>query len=369
MKPYSLMALLAILLPWACQEKAPSTFSAEIDTFYRDSFPETEPGAAVLAMKGDSIVFAKGYGLADLQSGEKITSATLFNTGSISKTFVAYGILILEEEGALSLEDSIGRYFPDFENREIARRVQLKHLLSHTSGLPDIREVDKNRDFFLSAKDEENWAPIQKADSLNFEPGQRFEYSNPAFNALALIIEQVSGQKWQDFIRERIFVPAGMPNSTITDGPHPQEGVAHAYQQVDGEYQEYDYGEYPTFAAAGNGGVWSSAEELARYELAIRRGAFLPDTAIEESRQIFEPANWADTIPPAIGWSWFITPPAPPHEKKIVYHTGSQGGFRAFHLSIPEKEILYVALFNRPAEVEPFMDKGVALMEKYGWLE
>src|SRR5207344_1693813 len=129
----------------------------------------------------------------------------------------------------------------------LAKKIKIHHLLTHSSGLPDIRNVQGDSIFFLTAKDEENWAPIKKADSLEFEPGERFHYSNPAFNGLALVIEKVSGMKWQKFIRERIFKPAGMSSSVITDGAYPSQGVAHGYRIVEGKFQEYDYGEYPTF--------------------------------------------------------------------------------------------------------------------------
>ena len=229
-------------------------------------------------MINDSIVFSKGYGLADLETRDPITPKTLFNLGSISKTFVANGILLLAEQGKLALEDSIIKYFPEFRDKSIAQKVKIKHLLTHTSGLPDIRDVASDTVFYLTAKDAENWYPITKADSLLFEPGSQFEYSNPAYNGLALIIEKVSGMKWQQFIAEQIFKKAGMQQSTITDGPHPESGVSHAYVMNKGEWTQDDYGEEPTFAAAGNGGVWSSVEELAQYERAIRN-ACLPSTA------------------------------------------------------------------------------------------
>lgn len=367
---FALCFLILTPLLWACKEAPPAaTFSSELDALFQSELEEYGPGGAVLVMKGDSMIFAKGYGLADLETGEKITPNTLFNTGSISKTFTAYGILKLRDAGALSLEDSLPKYFPDFDNPEIARKVKIKHLLAHTSGLPDLRKTEEDSVFYLTAKDRENWEPIKRAQALNFEPGERYEYSNPAFNGLALIIEQVSGRKWQDYVHQEIMLPAGMASSTITDGPHPQEGVAHAYEKVNGQYREYDYGEYPTFAAAGNGGVWSSVNELTKYELAIRQGAFLNEATIAESRTVYEPENRADSLPPFLGFSWFINEPTPPLNVRRVFHTGSQGGFRAFHLSIPEKEILYVALFNRPVEVEAFMEKGLKLMAKYGWLE
>ena len=260
----------------------------------------------MLVKRGHVTVFLRSYGLADLGTKEKITGNTLFNLGSVSKTFVSNGILILKENGKLSLDDNISMYFDDFKNRDIAEKLKIKHLLSHTSGLPDNRDVDNNFDFFLSAKDEENFAPVKQADTLNFEPGERFEYSNPAFNGLALIIEKVTGQPWQKFITDSIFLPSGMVNSKITDGPYPQEGVAHGYELKDGKYIESDYGEYPTFAAAGNGGVWSSVTELALYEKALEQNVFLSKELTDESRTVFKPENWAGASDPFIGYSWFM---------------------------------------------------------------
>ena len=206
----------------------------------------------------------------------------------------------------------------------------------------------------LTAKDEENWAPILQADSLDFEPGSRFEYSNPAFNGLALIVQQVSGKKWQDVVKEKIFRPSGMTTSTITDGSYPDAGVAHGYLRSGQSFIEKDYGEEPTFAAAGNGGVWSSVEELARYENALRNAVFLNKGTIDLSRSITRYSNWSDSLPPFIGYSWFISQSQ--DGTKIISHTGTQGGFYADFVSIPEKEFLYVVLCNRPFPRKEFRE-------------
>ena len=171
----------------------------ELDDYFKQQVPADEPGVAVLIARGDGILFSKGYGVSDMTTKEPITTKTLFNLGSISKTFVANAILLLQEQGKLSVEDSIFRYFPGFRNKKLAQKIKIKHLLSHTSGLPDNRQVSKDTLFYLTAKDAENWYPVTQTDTLVFEPGERFEYSNPAFNGLALIIEQVSGMKWQKF--------------------------------------------------------------------------------------------------------------------------------------------------------------------------
>ncbi len=367
--------LLSLFMTGCNSYKSADNLARELDSLLVKEFNADEPGGSVLVKKGHVTVFLRSYGLADLDTKEKITGNTLFNLGSVSKTFVSNGILILKENGRLSLDDSISMYFDDFKNREIAGKVRINHLLSHTSGLPDNRDVDNNFDFFLSAKDEENFAPVKQADSLNFEPGERFEYSNPAFNGLALIIDKVTGQPWQKFITDSIFLPSGMVNSKITDGPYPQEGVAHGYELKDGRYIESDYGEYPTFAAAGNGGVWSSVTELAQYEKALEQNIFLGKELTDESRTVFRPQNWAGASDPFIGYSWFIGEKQFLDEENntgvnLIYHNGDQGGFRAFYIVIPDKDILFIGLFNRPPDdLNKIIREGIALLEKNNWLE
>jgi CubicO group peptidase (beta-lactamase class C family) len=368
--------LTTCLLVASCSTKqSGKNMLAGLDSLLTAEFRADEPGGALLVMKGDSIVYTKCIGLADLKSREEITPNTLFNLGSISKTFVANGILILEEEGRLSLSDPVSRYFPEFKSREIAEAVTITHLLTHTSGLPDNRPVSENPEYFITAKDYENFAPVMQAEKLVFSPGERYEYSNPAFNGLALIIEKVTGQQWQQFISERIFAPAGMTASTITDGPHPEEGVAHAYEMVNGVWAESDYGEFPTFPAAGNGGVWSSLKELTLYGKALKGNLFLGRELTEKSMTVWKPDNWAGVEPPFIGYSWFIGEGQVLGEAnnfgvRMVYHTGDQGGFRAFYFSIPEKDLLYIGLFNRPPEdLDGIIRTGLTLLRQNNWLD
>lgn len=370
----------------SCSE-APMDIESEFENLFAPHFSEDEPGGVILVKKGDEILFLESYGLADLETGEKITPHTVFNTGSVSKTIVSYGILLLRDDGLLSLDDPIALYFDDFENEEIAQKVTIRHLMTHTSGLPDSRKVNEEFEFYLTAKDEENFEPIKQTTELNFEPGSRFQYSNPAFNGLALIIEKVSGQKWQDYITTHIFDLAGMKETTITDGPHPRAGVAHAYELKEDTYTESDYGEVPTFAAAGNGGVWCSIRDLEKYEKALQNSIFLKKATIDLSRTPVRFPNWSSPDQPDVGLSWFLAEKDHPSNifgAKIISHTGWQGGFRAFHISIPEKQIFYAGLFNRPLphlkeSYNPFTDpvknkddvrvKGIRILQEHGWLD
>ena len=374
MRPYLiLLHLLFSLLSLNCKNRSENSKqhitpgTDTLDAYFSGEMPEDEPGGAILIMKGDSIIFSKGYGLADLETLEKIDSKTLFNIGSISKTFVANAILMLQDEGKLSVDDPIAKYFPEFKNKKIAEKVKIKHLLTHTSGLVDNRQTKRDSLFYLTAKDLENWYPITQTDSLKFEPGTRYDYSNPAFNALALIMEDVSGIKWQDYVKEKIFKPAGMTRSTITDGSHPDSGVSHGYIKMNGTWIEKDYGEEPTFAAAGNGGVWSSVSELANYELALQEHKFISNSILMDSRTIKTFENWQDPTPPFIGWSWFIDKTS--DGLKTVEHHGSQGGFLCNYVTVPQKEVLFIILCNTNRDVDGFSAFITTWLIKNDWLE
>lgn len=359
MKAAFLLSGLILLLGSCTRKDAAGDLPAQLDAYFSAEFRPDEPGAAVLVMQDGKILFEKGYGLADLAAKTPITPNTAFNTGSISKTFVANAILMLQEAGKLSIEDPLSKYFPDFKKPAIAQDVRIYHLLNHSSGLIDSRRVAEDSVFYLTAKDEENFAPILQNDSTAFVPGSRFAYSNPAYNGLALIIQQVTGRRWQDYIIEQIFKPAGLTDSKITDGPYPQEGVAHAYVQDQGRFIEDDYGEEPTFAASGNGGVWSSVRDLAKYELALQEARFLPASVIATSRTPFQPANWQDTVPSFIGYSWFT---GKFREAPIVFHTGHQGGFTADYVWMPSKKLLYVILCNSPRPIEKFREEVLGML-------
>ena len=346
--------------------QAQSKTTKEFDSLFQAVFNPNEPGGAVLIVKDGKIIYKKGFGVADIETKKPVTTGTLFNVGSITKTFVAFGILKLEKEKKLSINDDIYKYFPDFKNPSIAKQIKLYNLLTHTSGLPDSRRVKEDSIFYLSAKDKENWAPIKQTDSLHFEPGEKFEYSNPAFNGLALIIEQVAKMKWQDYIRKNIFQPSGMRTSTITDGPYPQRGVSHGYVLNEKkEFVEDDYGEEPTFAAAGNGGVWSSVEELWKYEQAIQRNTFLPKEVIHKARTVYQFPNWNDKQPPFIGLCWFLTKDM---GLDLIGHTGSQGGFISDYVWVPEKKIFYVLLCNTPKPIRTIRTKVFDLLKNNDFL-
>ena len=355
-----LSAPLFILLSGCSPEKASTTDPPLIlDNYFSEACPANEPGLAILVIKDGEILLEKGYGVADLQTMEPITPNTSFNTGSISKTFVMNGILMLEQEGKLSIDDPLDKYFSEFKNPEIAKTVRIYHLLNHSSGLIDSRKVSEDSIFYLTAKDYENFAPVMANETTGFEPGSQFEYSNPAYNALALIIGKVTGKRWQDYIIDNIFQPSGLDNSKITDGPYPETSVAHAYVHNGQGFVEDDYGEEPTFPAAGNGGVWSSVRDLYKYEQALQNAAFLPAEVIAKSRTPFQPENWTAAQPSSIGYSWFT---GTYRGENIIYHTGDQGGFVADYVWVPSRKIFYTILCNTRKPTSEYREQVLSVV-------
>lgn len=347
-----------LLFAGSCTGRQPETIlKHKLDSVMAAEFSPREPGGSFIVLKEGRTIWSASYGLADLNTGEKFTSATVANIGSISKTFVAYGILMLEREGLLSLNDSIARFFSDFVNRDIAGRVRVVHLITHTSGLPDSRKVNDNPVFYLTAGDAGNFAPLKTTDTLEFEPGTGWNYSNPAYNGLALIIELTTGMKWQTYITENIMKPSGMVNSTITDGAWPDRGVAHGYRLINGVYEENDYGEYPTFAASGNGGVWSSVDELARYVTALENCTFTDCETINRSMEVWNFPGWTGPEPSSQGLCWVITGGNDSGSSRCIEHTGSQGGFRAHLMMYPDEKITVAWITNNSKTYTPQIRK------------
>lgn len=323
----------------------------KLDSVFSQLFKANEPGGAILIQQGNKVLYEQSFGLADVKTGEKFTRKTVSNLGSITKTFVSYGILMLQDQNKLSTDDSILKFFPDFKNKEMASKIKIHHLLTHTSGIPDLRKVDKDSIFYLTAKDEENFKPLLSADSLEFEPGTKFNYSNPAYNGLALVIEKTSGMKWQRFIAQNIFAPSGMKNSRITDGSFPDKNVAHGYVLRNKVYQEYDYGECPTFPAAGNGGVWSSIDDLKKYITAINECKFSNCSVIKQSETLYNAPYWKGEKPVYHTGTWFVHKGFYADIKTeetvdVIEHAGDQGGFKSHLIMIPEKNISIVWLTN-----------------------
>ena len=314
-----------------------------IDSLFLSQYPENEPGAEVLVLKGDSVIFQKGYGISNMETGTPIDENTFFNIASVSKQFSGVAIMILAEEGKLSLDDNVKRWFPDFK-AEFFDRITLRHLLSHSSGIPDSRDR-KDRTFVTTATDMESYSYLANLDSLNFEPGTSYEYMNPTFQLMYTIVEKASGVNFDTFMRNRIFNPAGMKESTYFEADKEIPRMAHGYlqNQETGHFDEFDYGEESFFATKADGGLYTSVIEFVQWEKALRDNSLVSESALKEAHT---PKVKIKDIPfNSYGYGWFIE--EKPEYPTKIYHTGDNGGFQIYAGRYPEQKILYLIFSNR----------------------
>ena len=341
-----------------------------IDEMFTGIFPEGEPGAAVLIMQGDDIIFDKGYGIADINTKAPIDGETFFNIASISKQFTSTALMQLAEQGKISLDDPVSKYFPDYK-ADFWNKITIGHLLSHTSGVPDARgyiprEVKLKGDEILATE------YLKDLDHLNFEPGTEYEYINPTFVLASFIVEKVTGMKFIDYVKENIFIPAGMDKTLYFE--HDKQdlipNMAHGYEYDDvtgmpeerpaarakknepKNWFEYDYGEETFFATKPDGGIYTCTHQFVNWEKALRNNSVMSEESRVKAQSpitYVSGSEWSDyqNRPNTwYGYGWFVEPKTET-TPEVIYHTGDNGGFKALAVRYPESETLVLVFANR----------------------
>ena len=330
-----------------------------LDEVFNSIFDANGPGGAAIVMHGDSMIYGKGFGLARMDTGTPVDLNTMFNICSVSKQFSAVALLKLAEKGKLSLDDCVLKYFPAWPE-ETFRDVKLKHLLSHTSGIPDDRpRTDEEwtkylsrhkskfanvKDFKLFCDETESLEYLTTLDSLEFTPGTRYEYMNPTFQMVLSIVEQVTGQTFDDWMHDNVFVPAGMKETVyfVEDRVIPR--MAHGYDKNEkGQWEECDYGEASFFGTKADGGIYTTPLEFVNWDKSL----FGDKVMSKESRQAAHTGVIDTDIPfTQYGYGWFIE--NRPGRPEKIYHTGDNGGFCIFAGRIPEKDLFYLIFSTHP---------------------
>ena len=245
---------------------APAIFAqstAEVDEIFKEWDNLTVPGGSVSLVKEGEVILAKGYGSADLEHDIANQPETVFYIGSVSKQFVTFCILLLEEQGKLSLDDDIHKYFPDFP--DYGAPLTIRNFIHHTSGVRDYLTLMslKNRSYLDEIQIEEVYDLIKSQKTLNFTPGDRYLYSNSCYFMLALIVEKASGKTIREFGREEIFQPLGMSQSLFyDDNTDIIKNRAFSYQKTPDGWNNL----INRFQLVGSGGVYSTVEDLVKWD-------------------------------------------------------------------------------------------------------
>jgi D-alanyl-D-alanine carboxypeptidase len=217
------------------QTNKEDVLSDKVDKLVQDKmYSEQIPGLAVAVFKDGKILKAQAYGFADVDSKMLATTNAVFRIGSVSKQFVATAIMMLVEEGKISLDDPVSKYLDDSPGRW--KKITIRHLLTHTSGIPDIVNENIPLDSGPGDFDQHVFKAVARR-SLHFAPGDEWRYSNSNYHLLGMIIRKVTGENYDDFLRERIFEPLGMIQTTVssvsrTNGTYP--GLATGYNWDNG---------------------------------------------------------------------------------------------------------------------------------------
>lgn len=370
MKKIAFLLLILSTMMVSCTKNPEKEAVAKLDQLCSSLFPADEPGAAVLVLKGDDILFDKGYGIADIETRKPIDGNTFFNIASVSKQFTAVAILQLAEQGKLSLEDPVSKFFPEYK-APFWKDIQIKHLLSHSSGVPDARGGIP-REMKIKGDEALAMSYLPTLDYLHFEPGTAYEYINPTFVLCGAIVEKVTKMPFTQYVTENIFRPAGMLQTLYFDPQHQEliPNMAHGYEYADVEdmpeertadsqpsdepkkWYEYDYGEETFFATRPDGGIYCSTHEFALWERALRENKVLEEAnrVDAQSPHIYaSDSPWSDyqNRPNTwYGYGWFIEPKTDT-TKEVIYHTGDNGGFKILAARYPEDNALVLVFANR----------------------
>ena len=299
------------------------------------------PGAAVGVIRDGRFVFAGGYGLANVETGERVTTATNFRLASITKQFTATAILMLIEQRRLSLDTVLLQVFQDFP--AYGDDISIEHLLQHRSGLKDYEPLVP-ADAETQVRDADVLAMMIAAEDSDFPAGSAYRYSNSGYAVLAMIVEEMSNAGFGEFLERRIFAPLGMDETVaFEDGVNAVRNRAIGYT-VDGDGVRWsDQSLYS--AVLGDGGVYSSLDDLLLWDQALYRDELI---SAEMKARMFTPAleNY--------GYGWRIDDYRGHYRQ---HHSGSTSGFRNFIQRFPEDRLTVIVLTNRAGpDVQPLAE-------------
>jgi CubicO group peptidase (beta-lactamase class C family) len=305
---------------------------------------EPSPGCAVGIVRDGALTFASGYGMADLEHGVKIEPNTAFYLASLSKQFTAMSILLLEQRNLLSLDDNVRKWVPEVP--ELGDTITLRQLLFHTSGLRDY--------FTLLAL--QGWASdepyseedlldlVRRQQGLNFPPGERFLYSNTGYALLGVVVKRASKMSLRDFAAKNIFQPLGMTSTQFRDDHRaviPNRALA--YEPIDSGYRQ----NMPELDVVGDGGVFSTVEDLARWDANFdtgRVGGKDGVALLQRSGTLTSGPSAGDVTGYAMGLSLGML-----SASRTISMSGLYGGYSSSYVRVPEARVSVMALCNTSA--------------------
>jgi CubicO group peptidase (beta-lactamase class C family) len=312
--------------------------TAEIDALMR-AYTGDVPGASVLVLQAGHPLVSRAYGFARLTDKQRATPATNYRLASMTKQFTATAVLLLAQDGRLSLDDRIKNYLPTLP--ATADMVTIRELLTHRGGLIDYEDLIP-AGTTQQVHDVDVLRLLEREDRTYFTPGSDYRYSDTGYALLALIVARVSGVSFASFLHDHIFAPLGMDGTVAYEaGISEVPRRAYGYSLKNGHWTETD--QSLTSAVLGDGGVYSSVEDLARWDTALSAPGLLK---AEWLKAAFTPVTKTDDPNVSYALGWRIT-------GDTVWHSGESVGFRNVIVRWPQQRFTVILLTNRD-DADPY---------------
>ncbi|HEY2017818.1 MAG TPA: serine hydrolase domain-containing protein [Bryobacteraceae bacterium] len=333
------VTLTLLLAPGAlAQPVSPADAKTKVDTIFARFNRRDSPGCAVGASVNGSPVLSAGYGMADLEHNVAITADTVFEPGSITKQFTAAAVLLLAQQGKLSLEDPVRKYIPELP--DYGTPITIRHLINHTSGLRDWGNVEAIAGWPRTTRAYTHAHVLEiviRQRALNYPPGSEYSYTNTGFNLAAILVGRVAGKPLPDFSREAIFTPLDMPSTQWRDDfRRIVPNRAMAYSQAGGTFRT----DMPFEDVYGNGGLLTTVGDLLRWTRNFT-DMKVGGRPLVEAQQVQGRLTDGRTIAYAAGLMMLHWRGLPE-----VSHSGSTAGYSAWLGRYPDQGVAVAVLCN-----------------------
>jgi CubicO group peptidase (beta-lactamase class C family) len=358
-RPRALFLLFALLTQAAVaaerEPKLPDMFDVPaIDAFLSSQVKQpNRVGLSVAILKDGKVVFAKGYGKRSLQDGRPIETNTIFSIGSVTKQFVCAAILLLAEDGKLSVRDPVAKYYPGLTR---AKDITLLDLMNHVSGYPDYYPLDFVDRRMMKPIAEDELLRQYAGGKLDFEPGTKWSYSNTGYILLGRVVEKVSGENLGSFLARRIFKPLEM-HQTFYELDTSDSRLAHGYATFALSDPEPASPEASGWLR-GAGGIYSTPADLAKWDVALISGKVLK---LESYELMTTPRKLANGRSTEYGCGLGVRIQA---GRQVISHTGATSGFNTYNAVVPSTRSAVIMISNLEGGMGSLPGQILALLLK-----
>ena len=323
---------------WAADQQ--TNLAAKIDPLFADIVQSNWPGAEVLVARDGAIIFDKGYGFAQVEARVPMTTDTRSRIGSVTKVFTAAAILKLAQEGRLSIDDHLSKFIPDWPRGD---EVTLRHLLTHSSGIHNYTAKPGFYDHVTEPISLADLVASFKNDPYDSNPGEKYSYCNSGYVLLGYIIEKVTGQSYEAYLKRTFFDPLGMKHTGVYHAERSAVGEAFGYSYTNGAVKRAVNWDMSKVAAAGE--IYSTAHDLYFWNEAIFNYRLLSKATLKEAftvgvLKLDDPMHPED-IGYGFGWTMDRLNGA-----REISHGGELWGFGSYLLRLPDYRLTVVVLLN-----------------------